>query len=158
MGTKWILALPLLVAAGCGGGGGGTTETTAAAEKEPAQVEIIGVDFGFEVTPESIPAGEVKTTLVNDGKEPHQAGYYRLNDGVEYETFVKEIIADDTQIPQLARAEGAGVMRAIYPGDTYTNPGAELEPGTYALLCSLRDPNTGKNHYEMGMVAKMEIR
>lgn len=157
MTTKWVVAVALLLGAACGGGEAGGNAAPAAAEDEPAQVEIVGVDFGFEVEPEVIPAGDVETTLVNEGKEPHQAGYYRLNDGVEYEEFVKAIIADASQIPQLSEGGRAGVMRPVNPGDTYSRPGDELEPGTYALLCSVRDPKTGKNHYELGMVAKVVV-
>lgn len=153
MDVRWILVVPLGLAIGCGG----SPEEPAAVEQRPAGVEIVAGDFSFEVDTESIPAGEVATTLVNRGKEPHQAGFYRLNDGVQYEEFVTEILKDDSQIPQLAEGGGAGVMRPIYPGETYTRPGDDLVPGTYALLCSIRDPKTGKNHYELGMVSRIEV-
>lgn len=150
------LVAALLVIPACGG------EPSTAREVDTAptaiEVRIVATDFAFELSPESIPAGVVETTLVNQGQEPHQAGYYRLNDGVTYEDFVAAVIKDDSMIPQLARGGGWGHMRPLSSGDSGVRPGDELEPGNYAVMCSIRDPETGKNHYELGMIAQLTVK
>lgn len=143
----------LAVMGACGNG-----STAPAAEQQPASssIEIIATDFAFELSPDTVPSGEVETILVNEGIEPHQAGYYKFEEGVTYEEYVDAIVADDSQIPQLSSG-GAGHMRPLRKGDRGVRPGDELEPGTYAVLCSIRDPETGKNHYELGMIARLEV-
>ena len=148
----WVLSLIVLGACST------NAEEPPAGMEGPAKLEVTAVDFGFELDREEIPAGVVQTVLINRGRQGHQAGFYRINDGIEYEEFVREIQKDDSQIPQLAEGGRAGVVRVVNPGDSYTRPGDELEPGTYALLCSIRDGKTGKNHYELGMVARIEIK
>lgn len=151
--TALIAALILVPACGDGSpqaGDGPEPSTT-------AQVTIVATDFAFEVSPPSVPAGAVATTLVNEGREPHQAGYYRLKEGVTFEDFVTAITKDDSMIPQLAESGGAGHMRGLSRGETGVRPGDDLEPGDYAVLCSIRDPKTGKNHYELGMTALLTV-
>lgn len=156
MGWAKCLVAALIVIPACGGEPSADGE--AAAAPTPTEVRIVATDFAFEVSPASIPAGVVETTLVNQGQEPHQAGYYRLNDGVTYEDFVAAVIKDDSMIPQLARGGGAGHMRGLSGGETGVRPGDELEPGNYAVMCSIRDPETGKNHYELGMIAQLTVK
>lgn len=130
----------------------------ASAEDEGgATIEIVATDFAFELSPESVPAGEVETVLINEGVAPHQAGYYKLDEGVTYEDYVDAILDDDSNIPQLSSGGRSGHMRPLVKGKMGSRPGDELEPGTYAVLCSIRDPETGKNHYELGMVAPLEV-
>lgn len=145
----------LLVMGACGNG---SAEPSGDEEPGSSSVEIIATDFAFELSPSTVPAGEVETILVNEGVAPHQAGYYKLDDGVSYEDYIDAILADDSNIPQLSSGGGsAGHMRPLRKGDRGVRPGDELEPGTYAVLCSIRDPETGKNHYELGMVARLEV-
>jgi hypothetical protein len=146
----------LLLGAACGGAGTASTSPEAPAA-QPARLNVVATDFGFALDRPSIPAGEVSTTLDNEGRQPHQVGYYRLDDGVDYETFVKEVVKDDSMIPQLAEGGRAGVLRAIYPGDSYVRPSDELTAGTYALICSIKDARSGRMHYELGMIERLEI-
>lgn len=155
MPIRYLAATLLLLLSACGGSEAAPKSDT----EEPArsEVSIVAVDFAFEMSTGEIPAGEVETTLINEGKEPHQAGYYRLNDGIGFDEFVAEITADDSMIPQLASGGVAGHMRGLSAGESGVRPSDTLEPGTYAVLCSIRDPNTGKNHYELGMVARLDV-
>lgn len=147
----WVLALLALAACST------NPEESPTQAVAPEELVVTAVDFGFELDRETIRAGEVQTVLINEGRKDHQAGFYRLNDGVEYEEFVETILKDDSQIPQLAEGKG-GPLRPVNPGDSYTRPSDELEPGTYALLCSIRDGETGKNHYDLGMIARLEVK
>ena len=150
------LIATLVAVSACGEG----TTPVSDAPKAPVTtaVNIVATDFAFEISPQSIPSGVVETTLVNEGKEPNQAGYYRLNDGVTFEDFVAAITKDDSMIPQLAESGGAGHMRGLSGGETGVRPGDDLEPGEYAVLCSIRDPETAKNHYELGMTASLTVK
>ena len=147
-------AVMLFGMAACGDESG----TSEVSEERPmSKIEIVATDFGFELLPDTVPAGEVETALVNEGVAPHQAGYYKLEEGVSYQDYVAAILADDSQIPQLSSGGRSGHMRMVAGGDRGVRPGDQLEPGTYAVLCSIRDPETGKNHYELGMVARLEV-
>lgn len=149
------LVVLLLAMPACGGDPLANSEPAEPAAK--TEVNIVATDFAFELAPDQIPAGSVETTLINEGKEPHQAGYYRLNDGVTYQDFVIAIKKDDSMIPQLARGGGWGHMRSLSSGDSGVRPGDDLEPGTYAVMCSIRDPESGKNHYELGMITPLTV-
>ncbi len=150
--------LLLVLGVGCGAAGGSATTGDDSSEARPGRLEILATDFAFVLDRATISSGEVETILVNEGRQPHQVGYYRLNDGVDYETFVKKVLKDDSMIPELAEGGRAGVLRAVYPGDTYTRPSDEVVPGTYALICSIRDADSGRMHHELGMIARLEVR
>lgn len=150
------LVVALIVIPACGGGPSADGESAAA--PTTSEVRIVATDFAFEVSPQSFPAGVVETTLVNEGSEPHQAGYYRLNDNVTFGDFVAAITKDDSMIPQLAEGGRWGHMRSLSGGDTGVRPEDDLEPGNYAVMCSIRDPETGKNHYELGMITQLTVK
>lgn len=155
-GTKYLFAI-LLALSGCGGSGDPAAPDVGEAV-EPVKITIVATDFAFSLSPTTLPAGEVSTILVNEGTEPHQAGYYLLNDDVSFEEFVTAITKDDSMIPQLASGGRAGHMRGLSGGESGVRTGDALEAGDYAVLCSIRDPETGKNHYELGMVAELKVR
>ncbi len=155
--VKRCAALLLLLSVACGGAGDTAATSGDSPEAPPARLKIVATDFAFALDRPTVSSGEVKTVLVNEGRQPHQVGYYLLNDGVDYETFVTKVIKDDSVIPQLAEGGRAGVLRAVYPGDSYVRPSDELGPGTYALICSIRDTDSGRMHYELGMIERLEV-
>lgn len=128
----------------------------AGADAEPFLLEITGDDFSFEL-PETVPAGPLEIRLENVGKEPHQALVYKLNDGVEYEEYLKSVLEDDSNLPALSRRVG-GVNYGISPGVTETQVQSDpYEPGTYAVVCFIKETASGKNHYELGMIARFTV-
>jgi hypothetical protein len=144
----------LMVMSSCGG------DTPAAPEGgqgEITDIEVVATDFAFQLSSDSIEAGEVRTTLINEGKQPHQAGYYLLDEGVTYDDFMEEVLKDDSAIPRLSSSP-LGHMRPLSGGERGVRPGDDVGAGTYAVLCSIRDPESGKNHYELGMAAELEVR
>ncbi|MCA1707662.1 MAG: hypothetical protein LC808_32080 [Actinobacteria bacterium] len=154
--TIGLIAAVIVFVPACGEGASPVSDTPATSVT--TAVKIVATDFAFEISPQAIPAGVVETTLVNEGEEPHQAGYYRLNDGVTFEDFVTAVTKDDSMITQLAETGGAGHLRPLSGGERGVRPGDDLEPGEYAVLCSIRDPETGKNHYELGMSALLTVK
>jgi hypothetical protein len=147
--------LMLLMMSSCGGN---TPAAPEAGEGEITDIEIVATDFAFQLSSASIAAGEVRTTLINEGSEPHQAGYWLLDEGISFDDFMQQVLKDDSAIPQLSSGGRLGHMRPLSGGVRGVRPGDELAAGTYAVMCSIRDPESGKNHYELGMAAELEVR
>lgn len=153
----------LLVASTACGGGSDNSVTAAGDEQRSAngkvQIRMTASDFGFDLDAGTYPAGPAEMTLVNNGVQPHQALVYRLNDGVDFTTFKQTVMEDDTQVPKLARGGTEGVSKVLGPGDEFTTRGYELRPGSYAVICWVRDQSgeTSKNHAELGMIETFEV-
>ena len=144
--------LLLLILTACGD----SAEETEAPEATVSTLTITATEFAYSMDPESVPAGEVTTVLENKGDQAHQALFYLLNEGVTYESFVAKATKDDTQVPQLASGGRDGVSRGGNPGASAEHED-ELEPGTYAVICFIRDVDSGKSHFELGMVAELKV-
>lgn len=122
----------------------------------PLLLEVTADDFSYDLM-DTIPAGPLEIRLENAGSEPHQALIYKLNDGVDYPEYLKSVLKDDSQFPALSVRVG-GVNYGVPAGqaDTYEEPDP-YEPGTYALVCFIKDSESGKNHYELGMIAPLTV-
>lgn len=156
--TTMVVAL-VLAATACGGADGSSTQTAATEEAELTRLEIESFDFGYEISPDPVPAGEVETVLTNVGKQPHQVLLYRLNDGVDFDEFKEQVMEDDSVLPQLAEGGTDGMRKALGTGDTESSRGDHLVPGTYAAICWVRDQSgqTTKNHAELGMITRFDV-
>ena len=146
----------VLLFSACGGGsesdGDGATDVAA----EPVVIEIIGDDFSFEL-PEAVPAGPMEIRLQNAGTEPHQALIYRLNDGIDYREYVKAALKDDSAFPAMSVRVG-GVNYGVPAGETEVYEGSDpYEAGTYAVVCFIKETESGENHYELGMIAPLTV-
>ena len=138
------------------------TSTTAHAEHgsagepvgEPVDhLDVVAGEFTFDVNAERIRAGAVTISLRNEGALPHQVSLVRLPDGVDLDEFVADLQEDEAAA--LAGADlGAGVNPVERGGEAAVR--ADLEPGTYALLCFVPGPDGG-NHVDQGMVHQIEV-
>lgn len=151
------IAMVLLVASlagACGGNGNPAAENGSDggdAAEETFLLEIVADDFSFDVT-DTVPAGLVDVRLENVGKQPHHALIYRINDGTSYDEFEKAVMKDDSQFPALAERMG-GVDAGLTSGVSDVQKSSEpYEPGTYVVVCFVRDTKTSKNHYQLGMM------
>lgn len=156
--TAMVVAM-VLAATACGGADGSSTPTASVEEGQVTRVEIEAFDFAFEVSPDPVPAGEIETVLTNNGKQPHQGMLYRLNHGVDFDGFKEQVMEDQTTLPQLAKGGFGGVTDAVGRGGSKSAAGDELTPGTYAVICWIRDQTakTTKNHAELGMITRFEV-
>lgn len=147
-----------LVFAACGSDPEGTTGAPSE-EAEPTRIELIAHDFGFEIADDTVPAGTMEAVMVNEGKQPHQALFYRLNDGVDFESFKKKVMQDDSLLPQLAEPGPNGLSKLAGPGEEIASATDELEPGEYAVVCFVIDQSmkTDKNHAELGMIQRLTV-
>ncbi|MGI8773893.1 MAG: hypothetical protein ACR2KQ_02580 [Actinomycetota bacterium] len=162
--NAWMALSMLLAAVTLGACAGGSSaekaeDSQADQEVQVTTIEIVAHDFGFRATPDVIPAGPIETVLKNEGEQPHQALFYRLNDGVSFEDFRKKVMGDVSLIPQLAQGGVDGVSEVVGTGKETRATGDELTAGRYAILCFVRDQSltTTKNHTELGMIAPLIV-
>lgn len=116
------------------------------------ELKIDSADFSFS-GPESIPAGWVKVTLTNSGKEPHHAQLLRLNDGVTVDEFQAAMKEGEDKVFQKATLQGGPSM--IVPGGK-SEVVLNLQAGQYFLLCFLPS-HDGMPHVAKGMVKPFSV-
>ena len=152
-----VLGMLLMAAAlaSCGGSAaGGSADGTS--DEQPFTIEIVADDFSFAV-PEVVPAGRVEISLENIGEQPHQALIYRLNNDVAYEDYVAAVLEDDANVPALSERLG-GVNWGLGTGDSQVDKESKpYEPGIYAVMCFIRDPDSGKSHLALGMISRFTV-
>lgn len=111
----------------------------------PTAVTIHAKDFAFEA-PDSIPAGWVTFTLVNDGPGIHHAAAVRLDSG---KTAADLMTALGHPGPIPAWAVLLGGPNAVASGAS-SNASLSLTPGDYVLVCFVDVPG-GVPHFSKGM-------
>lgn len=119
-------------------------------------------DLTFVVDPNPLPAGPHIWEFANTGAEsPHHAVIFRVPDGTTGEQIVDEFVAMASGTPPT----GTGVMdQATWVGyAALQSPGVttwvefDLQPATYAVVCFIVDPVTGRPHVLDGMVTVVEV-
>jgi plastocyanin len=157
-----VMALLMMLGAACGsdeadGDGGDAAQNAGqdAPEEEPSPEDtgpptIVASDFAYEA-PETLPAGETTFKFQNVGKQKHIAVFVELLEGKTLED-VNTFIAEEgvggkppSWVRQVRKAQGFAK-----PGET-TEFKAEFTPGNYAMLCFIRDKDSGKLHAQLGM-------
>ncbi|MDQ3956567.1 MAG: hypothetical protein M3285_13565 [Actinomycetota bacterium] len=125
-------------------------------EEEGGETTFTAVDYGFQ-GPDTLPAGEVQLTLENEGTEPHEMAIIRFEQGKTLEdalAFIKEQGVEGKPPPW---AKFVGGIRPVKPGESGQG-GANLEPGSYALLCFVESKaNKGQPHVALGMAAPLTV-
>lgn len=116
-------------------------------------LEITATDFAFQV-PASIPAGPTRITLVNAGKEEHQAQIAGINAGSTFEDLTAALQGPD-QSAALALVTLAGGPTGVQPGQSRSTT-SNLKPGQYVFLCFVSGAD-GIPHLAKGMIARMEV-
>ena len=124
-----------------------------AAEPVP-DVSIDMDDFEFGVsTP--ISAGPQNIRVTNQGQQEHEAFLIQLSPGATINDFVGAFEPDAPPGPP--PGQGLGGFQAIAPGGggIFT---VDFAPGNYALVCFVEDPNTGADHFTLGMVHEFTVQ
>ncbi len=122
--------------------------------REPGEAERVTIttrDFAIDA-PDSLPAGLVRLSLVNQGPNLHHVQFYRLPDSIGYDDAVARLPAreplPDWLVP-VGGAEGADqVGRTVVVMFV-------LEPGHYLLLC--RFETDGVLHFHRGMTHHLVV-
>ena len=152
MKRSWLLVLLsaiLILGAACGddGGdgteaGGDSTETEESEAPDPEEseseeaaaggLEITAVDFAFDLSTASLPAGETEITFTNDGKEPHQAIMALLSEDAP--DLSKLIELPQKKSEKFLEEEINDFAKEIKPGAS-ASATLDLKPGTYGMVC-----------------------
>ena len=114
---------------------------------------ITASEYGFE-TAAPLPAGDTEITFNNSGKQAHHIVALPINDGKtikDVATFLK----DEKGQPPFS--EDGGFDTAIVDGGTEQAFGAELKPGSYALVCFIPDREGGPPHVAKGMISEAKV-
>ena len=116
-------------------------------------IDLAGTDFAFSGSPETLEAGPISMLLTNESTEGefHVALIARANDpAMTVEEF------------QALSFEQLGSAVELLPGAAAAPPGAtggvlaELEPGTYFILCPVGDEGEVPHHLQ-GMINRVTV-
>jgi plastocyanin len=139
------------------------TGSAAAGDPATAEATVTAKDFSFDVPSAPLKAGKHTFTLVNNGPQPHEASFVKLPAGMTADQLKAILLASpapgqtpDTSGPPPWTAAGGG--GAIAPNSKENFEVDASTPGNYAFLCFIPDPNTGKAHFELGMIAGVTVQ
>jgi len=127
---------------------------TEAPPAEPPEVVVDAVDYGY-TAPAEVPAGLTKLTMMNQGKEMHQAALMQLTGGKTYEDYQAwAATAKDTDpMPEWLMMAGGPVAAAP---TMQASAFVDLQPGGYVLMCAIPDAK-GVPHFKLGQVASLKV-
>jgi len=109
-------------------------------------------DFSFDM-PDVLPAGTATYKVVNVGPQMHELNVLRLS----ADKTVEDVLAWEQAHAGPPPFELAGGMNAFSPtGSGYLM--LDLQPGTYAAICDIKDPNTGVPHSHLGMLKQFIVQ
>jgi len=121
---------------------------------DPADDGTVGMqDFSFSLP--TIKKGPNTLKLQNDGPQPHEFNVVKLAEGITV-ADVLAAFASDTPPSGPPPFASAGGFQAIDMGRTGWAK-LDLVPGNYLVICGVPDPETGKSHAELGMIAGFSI-
>lgn len=126
-------------------------EEAVAADPDAQQVEVVATDYAFEI-PE-VSAGPTALTMVNEGEEPHFMVVVKMKEGA---TIEEALAADQAgEDPEAFLEREVGESTTAPPGETAVI-NADLDPGTYAMLCFVSTPD-GEPHVALGMAEEFTV-
>lgn len=106
--------------------------------------------------PDTLSAGLVSVKIVNTGKDLHHIQFLRLEDGKTVRDYSETAKATPKAISgNIAWVNFGGGPNAVVPGESAIAV-INLEPGHYAVVCILPDPN-GVSHVNLGMVKALTV-
>lgn len=137
--------------------------TPAAAPEPPATVTLEVTDgMQYLISPEAVPAGPQVWKITNTGQtHAHHVVMMRVPEG----TTAQDVIGEFNAMFAGTRPAGNSVFAqavwigyaALQSGGWTTWPEFDLEPGTYAVICLILDPESGRPHAADGMVTVFSV-
>ncbi len=127
-----------------------------AAAATPADVTIVAREYAYDM-PDTMAAGLVHFTMTNQGKESHEAQFFRLAPGFTVDQLLKAL-----QGPPPAGASGpppfsaTGGLNSIEPGGRQEAL-LNMQPGSYVALCFDSDPGDPTPHFAKGMIKQFTV-
>jgi hypothetical protein len=137
---------------------------TPVASAAPASGVVVEMtdDLRFTVSPDPVPAGPQIWEFTNTGMHsPHHVVMFRVPDGTTSEAIVGEYQAMVAGTPPagdalVAQFQWVGYA-ALQSGGQTTWAEFDLDPATYAVICFIIDPATGRPHLLDGMVTIFSV-
>jgi len=122
---------------------------------DATQVDVTGVDYGFDGFPEEVEAGRTAIRFTNGTTvdEPHEMVLFRRKEGTTQP--IDELLA----LPEdeaMSKLEMSGVTFAMTPGARSVLM-TELEAGDYVAVCMLPTGGDGPPHAMSGMTAEFTV-
>jgi hypothetical protein len=166
-GSEEIMTLMPLTVTGSAGTpvmgtpGSDTASPIAGATGPTVRLEMTD-DPAFIVSPDPVPAGPQIWEVTNTGtEEAHHFIMQRIPDGVTAEQILAEFNSMMSGTPTAGEplmAQFTYVGYAALQSGGYTAwQEFDLDPGTYALLCFIIDPDTSRPHVLDGMVTTFRV-
>lgn len=164
-GSEEVMRLvPLTVTAGATprGSPAASPAATPAAEP-PASVTLEEADeLRYVVTPDPVPAGPQLWKITNTGEEhAHHVVMVRLPEGVTADAIVAEFTSlmsgTPPAGPPLVEQFVFVGYAALQSGGQTTWVEFDLDPGSYAVICYIVDPHTGRPHVLDGMATVFAV-
>jgi hypothetical protein len=169
-----VLAMVVVMAmlAACGdddakptqsGSGGKVSTTTAAPSSGSGASDTVTIsmhDYAFAVSGKLAAGGSID--LKNEGDELHMLGIGKLKAGATV-AQVRDAMAkaspDQEGDPTggLIEEEVGWPGGFVTPGHEVTLSAANLQPGTYALICFLPTEGSGEPHFTKGMISELDV-
>lgn len=124
-----------------------------------ATVEVSAVDYGYDWDKTKAVAGNTVFTLKNDGTQAHELAITSVADDFDIQTLITAAEAGELGGDTLPEGVTGFVGFAIATPGLSANAVIEggLEPGKYAFICSLPDPE-GKPHVAHGMYSEFTVQ
>lgn len=119
-----------------------------------ADTTIIAKDYEFSGF-EGLRSGAQVLRVENQGQQEHNWGVFALRPGKTAQDLATFLASQRPPSGPPPFTGSPGLVGALPPGSEATRT-LELPPGTYALVCFVRDPD-GRAHYEKGMVKDFTI-
>ncbi len=107
------------------------------------------VDYAFELSETSAPAGTIAFDVTNTGEYPHEIVIVGLPEGIT----VEDVFEDESLFEQV---EFYGFTFADAGQDAPPLVLVDMEPGTYTLVCFVDMPE-GIPHVMRGMILEFEV-
>ena len=131
-----------------------STAATATTSAATASVSLTATEYVYEGTNLAFPAGDLSVTLVNKGKEEHQATIVRLKDGTTLDEFAAVAGGDPSKLDTVADAFGG--PNGVAPDGGSATSTQSLEAGDYFFMCFIPAPD-GQPHAAKGMVTPFKV-
>jgi len=119
------------------------------------QLDVSGIDYGFEGLPAEVDAGRVAIRFTNDtaAGEQHELVLMKKADGVT-ETAVELLELPEDEL--MTKVVPAAVVFADEQGGQSASL-VDLEPGSYVAICMIPTGGDGPPHAMNGMIADLEV-
>lgn len=134
---------------------GMTKEITVSGERHLAEAPVADAEIrmsDYEFAVDSVGAGPHTFMVTNDGVEPHEVEFMRLNDGATVDDLMAAMQPDFAGEFPATSMGGTGALTSGMSSWW----SVDLEPGNYVMICFVPGPDDIP-HFAMGMVRLVTV-